>query len=45
MHANRRTCSVLGSSSGCNAEVGGTVIGTGHKVQALESPGLFLPVC
>lgn len=25
-------------SSGCNAEVGGTVMGTGHKVHALESP-------
>lgn len=27
-------------SCGCNAEVGGTVMGTGHEVHALESPEL-----
>lgn len=27
-------------SSGCNSEVGGTVMGTGHEVHALESPEL-----
>lgn len=31
---------VYESSSGCNAGVGGTVMGTGHEVHALESPEL-----